>query len=210
MNTKAIFYAAFAPLIFLSTSCSMQTGKWISETRSVEIVENDSILTNIPIASDLIGQEQTAYSVRTSAPQLQINPGNHQVAIYTAEYRTLTAEIQQKSTLFTKKSKKGTENALAFYSFLLAILTVVPPFMFLLIPGMAALSIGAFALRQMKRVPAKYTNKWMANVGVIFGSLYSIALVAFILFAGSFGVSTLLVIPIIANFIVSMLVLSGN
>jgi hypothetical protein len=206
MKSHLVFSLLNLMLVTQLTSCSIQTGQLASNPDRQKFdgnyaisVKNNNINTQLP----------NAHHTKITNVKLNAESFNQQTGRNKTSYRDYHEKRDVKSTLFKKLTEQERRNSMALLSFLLA-LSIIPPFTFLIVPGLAALTTGAIALRQMKRVPAKYTNKWMAKVGVIFGSLYSIALVAFILFASSFGVSTLLVIPIIANFIVSMLVLSGN
>ncbi|MBA4304182.1 MAG: hypothetical protein C0424_08150 [Sphingobacteriaceae bacterium] len=121
--------------------------------------------------------------------------------------RTQQKPLDQKEGSFVeKRKKKRPTNFLALSSMVLGILAVIPPFSFLFLPAMAALTMGAFALRKIKRAPWGYSGKWMAIIGIMGGLLgslfmmYQIAIAAFTI--GTLSL-TIFAIPLIVNMIVA-------
>lgn len=111
-----------------------------------------------------------------------------------------------KLSLLQKLARKGSTHMLALTSAVLGILAVVPPFSYFFLPAMAALTLGAFALRKIKRAPWGYSGKWMAIIGIMGGllgslfMLYQIAIAAFTI--GTLSL-TIFAIPLIVNMIVA-------
>lgn len=234
MNTKAIFYAAFAPLIFLSTSCSMQTGKLISNSGSSCIASNSKLLVsnNKTISNTLdISNSNLEKSFLVDKCELKI-------VLTTLQSSTQAEEIfiegtdsvswmlkdmhgeqlykpNQPNTAFLSRPRaKKSTNVLALISLILSLLAVGLPFLFygslgiLVLPValiIPALITGAFALRQMRNYYRKYWNKWMAMMGVTIGFAFSVFLVLILFMAALYPALTSLAIPLALLVLVNMI-----
>jgi hypothetical protein len=77
-------------------------------------------------------------------------------------------------------------NTLSLLSFIIAILSIVFTLVGVgILLSLIALPLGAIALRQFRRNPEKYKNKWLARIGVIVGYVGSFVCVLFMLFAAA-------------------------
>jgi|GEM_PF-2138447 len=97
---------------------------------------------------------------------------------------TINSSIKSDIKTITKNpDEEPKTNTLALISFISAILSLV-----VYVGIIPSLLLGAIALRQFKRNPEKYKNKWMAKVGVLVGyigcSLGILASLALAMFGG--------------------------
>ncbi|MDP2187248.1 MAG: DUF4190 domain-containing protein [Sphingobacteriaceae bacterium] len=222
-------------LLAISTSCSMQTGKLLSTSDEHYVLHEDVIVAKKSEIPPKALHQATASDAKNSAESLQPpvvlaemhdeqeandfwsshafqNPTS---ALPKANQLTRQTAMQRgKLGFFKKLANKNPHNSLAIASFVLAVMTFIPPLVWL---GFPALTTGAVALRQIKRAPDRYTNRWMAKFGVIIGMVVSIIsvilLLGLALLSGLPEILLLLMIPggiILANMIVSIGIMNGE
>jgi hypothetical protein len=128
---------------------------------------------------------------------------------------SIKSDIKNETIKIPKDSDPVPEaNTLSLLSFIIAILSIV----FISIGGIAAfllaliaLPLGAIALRQFRRNPEKYKNKWLAIAGVIVGYVGSFVCVLLALFLSAYLGSFVFLIPaglFLIDIIVSTVILS--
>ena len=128
---------------------------------------------------------------------------------------SIKSDIKNETIKIPKDSDPVQEaNTLSLLSFIFAMLSIV----FISIGGFAAfllaliaLPLGAIALRQFRRNPEKYKNKWLAIAGVIVGYVGSFVCVLLALFLSAYLGSFVFLIPaglFLSNIIVSTIILS--
>lgn len=169
----------------------------MTETRE-EQAENQRANVNLITTADQTSNSQGLVFAQPAPSSPIFNfekPRFHQHLLY-----------EKHSRVLEKMGKKRHTNWLALSSMVLGILAVIPPFSFLFLPAMAALTMGAFALRKIKRAPWGYSGKWMATVGTIGGLLgslfilYNLAIAAFTVGTSIFAIFA---IPIVVNMVVA-------
>tara|TARA_B110000208_G_scaffold166110_1_gene204775 strand:- start:306 stop:1001 length:696 start_codon:yes stop_codon:yes gene_type:complete len=127
---------------------------------------------------------------------------------------SIKSDIKNETIKIPKDSDPVPEaNTLSLLSFIFAMLSIV----FISIGGFAAfllaliaLPLGAIALRQFRRNPEKYKNKWLAIAGVIVGYVGSFVCVLLALVAAAWFGSFLLIFAglFLIDIIVSTVILS--
>lgn len=201
-------------MVALLPACSPQTGN-----RLVEVPSSFEVLGIEPLvqesSSSIKAAIDTGHEVSFNLRE-DVNEPTPSGRLITALWRsnenserlrTQQKPLDQKEGFFVpKRLKKRPTNSLALSAMLLGILAVVPPFSYFFLPAMAALTLGAFALRKIKRAPWGYSGKWMAIVGTIGGLLgslfilYNIAIAAFTVGTWFFAIFA---IPIVVNMVVA-------
>jgi hypothetical protein len=121
----------------------------------------------------------------------------------------IKSDIKNETIKIPKDSDPVPEaNNLSLLSFILAILSLSGVGIVL---SLIALPLGAIALRQFRRNPGKYKNKWLAIAGVIIGYVGSFVCLLFMLFAAAWFGSFLWLIfagLFLIDIIVSTVILS--
>lgn len=201
-------------MVALLPACSPQTASRLAEKpSSFEVPCTEPLVheTSSSLTAGIGTRHEDSFSLREdvneSTPSMRLIITLLRSNENSERLRTHQKPLDQKEGSFVeKRKKKRPTNFLALSSMVLGILAVIPPFSFLFLPAMAALTMGAFALKKIKRAPWGYSGKWMAIVGAIgglLGSLFILYNIAFAAFTIGTLSLTIFAIPLIVNMIVA-------
>ena len=100
---------------------------------------------------------------------------------------SIKSDIKNETIKIPKDSDPVQEaNTLSLLSFIFAMLSIIFTLVGVgILLSLIALPLGAIALRQFRRNPGKYKNKWLAGTGVIIGYVGSFVCLLFMLFAAA-------------------------
>jgi hypothetical protein len=214
-NSKTIRLGLLATLSLFS-ACSIQMGSDAYKTKQASL--------NVAAANKVLN-EHTDLSQITSAPrqkaqifpfQAANNTSFTEVKYQPLHWQTPPVAETHKEVDYVKikpNSKNADEaikpyggskkpNVLAIFSLIFGLLLLIPGALFLVLPGMVALTTGAVALRQIRKYPGYYGNKWMAIIGIIAGSIaaaFALFLAIAAAFWGASSVGLVIAIAVLAN-----------
>ena len=183
-------------------------GTYISENEIEQVqpefeqVSNDPIeITNNSFINQAIEKPTTKDLIRKTSEKEKVR-----------QLKNISSHPLKKDLKTQKeKSPNAKINGFGLASFIIGILSVL--FLFI---GIIGLVFAVISLRQFKNNPAKYSNKWMAIVGLIIGEIVCSACILLSLILAIFGgviwlyVGLLFLMAIIASLVVINLPVSNS
>lgn len=154
--------------------CSKDSNKdeLLTENKATYISEDE--IEQTPVKTEKVSKPCINPTANSFIDQVTEEPTNNDLIRKSARKKDKRQHLKNKSTYSLKKSiktqnKKNPEakiNGFGLTSFILGALSV-----FLFFTGILGLVFAVISLRQFKNNPGKYSNKWMAIVGLIIGEI---------------------------------------